>query len=136
MRSLALLLVASTLAACSTTAEPPTRTAEAQAKLQNLLAGKTPGTPVSCLPPGYRSSNMVIIDDDTIAFRDGSRRVYVNNLRGGCGNLGSGFYSLVTRTSSASGPCSGDIAQVMDLRNGFSVGGCAFGEFVPYTKAG
>ena len=39
---------------------------------------------------------------------------------------------LVTRTS-GTGLCSGDIARVVDVSNGITVGSCALGEFVPYT---
>ena len=132
MRSIALLLVAPALAACSTTMEPTTRSAEAEAELQKLLAGKVAGHPTSCLPT-YTSQNMVVIDDNTLAFRSGSRRVYVNHLRSGCERLGNGFYSLVTR-SFGPGMCSGDIAQVAHLPSGVTVGSCVLGDFVPYTR--
>ncbi len=78
---------------------------------------------------------MVIIDDNTVVFRDSPSRVYRNDFRGyGCQNLGSGHYTLVTR-SSGPGLCSGDIAQVVDLGSGINVGSCVLGEFVPYVKA-
>jgi hypothetical protein len=130
----AIPLVAAALAGC--TAEPPQPLApdpRAQAKLQQLIGGKVAGAPQSCLP-SYRTNNLEVIDNNTIAFRDG-RTVYVNNLRGGgCNNLRSGFYALVTRSFSGSGPCSGDIAQVADLTSGTVVGSCALGDFVPFRE--
>ena len=107
--------------------------AESQAKLQQLTAGKVAGAPMTCLPPSVRSRNLEVIDDNTFAYVDSPRRVYVNHVRGECSNLGSGFYTLVVR-SSGSGTCSGDIADVADVRTGMTAGSCALGEFVPYTR--
>jgi hypothetical protein len=131
-RGIALLLTGMVLASCAA-APQPGRSDRAEAHFQKLLAGKVAGQPASCLP-SYRSTDMVVIDEQTIAFRDGSRRVWVTNLRSGCSNLGSGHYALVTRQSGGSGVCSGDIAEVSDLTNGITVGSCVFGDFVPYTR--
>lgn len=133
MRSLTIALIASALAACTTAPEPMTRSAEAEAQLSKLLAGKTAGRPVSCLQ-SWQSGNMVVIDDNTVLFRDSPTRVYRNDFRGyGCQNLGSGRYTLVTRSSGPS-LCSGDIAQVVDLGSGINLGSCVMGDFVPYDS--
>ena len=132
MRNICLLAAVAALAGCSTAPEPPTRTAQSEAHLQRLLAGKVAGAPVHCLPR-MGSQQMVVIDDSRVAFRDG-RRVYVNDFRGGtCSRLGSGFYTLLTK-SYGSGMCSGDIAQVIDTSNGISVATCVFGVFVPFER--
>jgi len=131
MRGLTIALIASALAACTTAPEPMTRSAEAEAHLSKLLAGKTAGTPLHCLPV-WKSGDMVVIDDNTVLFRASPRRVYRNDFRGGsCDRLGGGFYALVTKSTSTS-LCSGDIAQVVDVSNGFTVGSCVLGDFVPY----
>ena len=132
MRAIPLLLAAAALTGCMTQPAPATRSAEAQAELQKLLAGKVAGQPMSCLP-SYRRAEMVRIDDKTVAFRDGSR-VYVNHLIGECNGLKSGFYTLVTR-SHGSGMCRGDIADVADVSTGMVVGSCAIGDFTPYTRS-
>lgn len=132
MRSMSLLLITAALAGCST-APQPGRSAGAEAHLQQLLAGKTAGAPRSCLP-GYRSNDMVVIDDNTVVFKTG-RTVYRNDFQGGaCSNLGSGYYALLTRQYGGSGLCRGDIAEVKDLTNGITVGSCVLGDFVPYTS--
>ena len=134
MRSLFLLSAAAvvSLGACTTAPQPETRSAKAEAQLQKLLAGKVAGRPVTCLPH-YNSRDMVVIDDNTLLFRAGSNRVYRNDLMGGgCSPLGSGFYALQTKTSGA-GLCRGEIAQVVDVANGITVGSCVIGDFVPYT---
>ncbi len=134
MRGLSLIFTTAILVGCST-APQPERSARQQARLQELVAGKVAGAPLSCLP-NHRADDMVVIDDNTLAFRDGSRRTWVNTLRGGCSNIGSGNYALVTRQYGGTGLCRGDIAQVADLSNGFTVGSCVLGDFVPYTRAG
>ena len=131
MRSMSLLILTAALGACSTTPQQMGRSAEADAHLQKLIAGKVPGESRSCLPH-YRANNMVVIDDNTVVFEDG-RTVYRNDFQGTqCSRLGSGFYTLVTRTS-GSGLCRGDIAQVVDMTSGMTVGSCVLGDFVPYT---
>ena len=136
MRSMSLLLMTGALAACTTAGPPEQRSAKADAELQQLIAGRAAGQPISCLP-GYnsRSSRMTAIDDNTIAFRSSTGGdVYVSNIRsGGCSGLSSGFYTLVTRTSGSS-LCAGDIASVTDLQTGMLVGSCAIGEFTPYRR--
>ena len=134
MRGLTIALLASaTLAACTTAPEPRMRAADAEAQLQKMLAGKVAGKPMTCLP-SLRADNMTVIDDNTVLFRDG-RTVYRNDFGGlGCNRLSAG-YTLVTKTT-GSNLCSGDIGQVVDLANGMAIGGCAFGDFVPYRNAG
>lgn len=134
MRAIPLLASAVALAGCMTQPPAPGATAESQLKFAELTAGKVAGRPISCLPPTLRSRNLEVIDDRTIAYRDGSR-TYVNHLRGECGNLKSGFNTLLVR-SGGSGTCNGDIAEVADVRTGMTFGSCALGDFVPYTRAG
>jgi hypothetical protein len=111
------------------------RSPDKQAELAQLLAGKVAQRPISCLPH-YQSSDMRVIDDDTIAFRDGSRRTFVAHMNGGCSNLGSNSYALVTHQFGTADLCSGEIARVVDTLNGMTVGSCSFGEFTPYTRPG
>lgn len=130
-RILPLLAIAG-LGACAPV-QPVARTAKAEAHLQQVLSGRIPGPPISCLSD-FRSGNMVIIDDNTVLFRDG-RTVYRNDFRGGgCSRLGSGFYALLTRRYGGSGLCRGDIAEVKDMSSGATVGSCAMGDFIPYSK--
>jgi len=113
---------------------PNPRNLRAENELRQALSGKVAGRPVDCSPT-YRSSDMQVIDDNAILFRDG-RRTYLQAPRGGCAPLGSGHYTLVTRSYGGSGLCRGDIAQVVDLQNGFTVGSCSFDEFVPFAQPG
>jgi hypothetical protein len=135
MRLISILMAGAVLASCTTGPPQPTRTAQKQLEFQQLLGGKVAGAPISCLPH-YRSGDMRIIDDQTIIFRDGNRRSYLAHMQGGCTNLSSGSYALVTRQFGTADLCRGEIARVVDTLNGFTVGSCVFGDFVPYSAPG
>src|SRR5690349_7379961 len=134
MRLISVLITGAALVSCTTAPPAPTRTAQRQREFQQLLNGKVAQAPINCLPH-YRSGDMRVIDDDTIAFNDGSR-VYVNHMEGGCTNLSSGHNALLTRQFGTADLCRGDIAHVVDTLNGFTVGSCVFGDFVPYVRPG
>jgi hypothetical protein len=122
------------LASCSTAAIEETRSPEAQRELSKALAGRTPGKPVNCIG-NFRTSNMQVIDDWTILFREG-RVVYVQNPQGGCQGISSGSNTLVSRLHGTNQLCSGDINHLVDLHTGIGGGACVFTAFVPYTKPG
>jgi hypothetical protein len=123
---------AALLAGCSTAPAQITRTAEAQQELDKALAGRVAGPPVDCLPH-YRTTDMQIIDDWTILFKDG-RTVYVQNPRGGCPGIDNHGNILVTRLRGTTQLCNGDINHLVDPVSGIGGGACVFSQFVPYTK--
>lgn len=132
-RLAATAVIAATLAGCAYAPPQPTyRSASNARDLQRALDGKVPGRPVDCLQTS-NSGNMQVIDDDTILFHDGGR-TYVQRPHGGCSPLGSGHYTLVTQSFGGQGLCRGDIARVVDLSGGFTVGSCALDSFVPYER--
>lgn len=133
--SLTVLTSAGLLASCATTATPEARSVRAQAELTRLLGTRVAGRPQQCLP-NYRTSDLTIIDENTILYRDGANRVWRNDLRGPCNGLGRPGTALLTKQFGGTGMCSGEIAQVIDTQNGFTVGSCALGDFVPYTGPG
>ncbi len=133
MRSMILSVAAAALVGCAAQPVAPMRTAQAQQRLDQLIVGKVAGAPLSCLS-SHRAKDMIIIDDETIAFRQGSGQTYVNHLQGGGCPLAGGFNTLVTRSSGGLGLCRGEIAQVADLQSGFTVGSCVLGDFIPYGR--
>lgn len=135
LASLTILASAGLLASCATTGTPEPRSPRALAELSSYLDGRVPGRPQSCLP-NYRSQDMVVIDENTLLFRDGSNRVWRSDLRGSCNGLGRPGTALLTKQFGGTGLCSGEIAQVIDTSQGFAVGSCALGDFVPYTGPG
>lgn len=132
MRHIALIVAGAGLAACSTAPQPVVRSADKQAEYVKLLEGKVAGQKTSCLP-SYNADDMRVIDDNTVVFRQGAKRVYVAHLEGGCPNLGRGGYAMVTRQFGSGSLCSGQIATVVDTGSGMTVGSCVFGGFTPYT---
>ena len=137
MRTLPILLVAAaTLGSCATASpqELAEQASREQARVASLTAGKAAGAPMSCLP-SYRSNDMIVVSENVVAFRDGQKRVYINNMQGGCLGLGPGRNALVTQTTGSS-LCRGDIAQVLDTASRMNIGSCVFGDFVPYTRVG
>lgn len=108
------------------------RSSAASGKLAKLLAGRTAGSPVRCVP-NFRNDEMRVIDDRTILFGQG-KTVYLQRPAGGCPSARLGGYSLVSRQFGSNRACQGDINEVVDLRSGVTVGSCVFAPFVPYTK--
>ena len=123
---------AALLASCSTAPVQETRSPRAERQLAAALAGRTAQPPVRCLP-SYRTTQMEVVDDWTILYKDG-RTTYVQNPRGGCRGLGIGGYTMVTRQFGTNQICDGDFSQLVDLRTGMNGGSCVFGPFTPYTK--
>lgn len=134
MRAIPLLLATASLGGCMT-AEPEQvqRSARGQETLQKLIAGHSARPAVSCIPD-YRSDDMVVIDEQTVAFRAGST-VYVNTLASPCSRLGAPGYALVTRRIGGTGMCRGEIATVVDTSSGMVAGACSLGDFVPYVRS-
>jgi hypothetical protein len=132
MRAIALLPVAALAASCATPNEPTTRSAEGQRQYEQLIAGKTAGPPLVCIPTNS-TDDLRIIDGHTVAYRLGSKTTYVVHLSGGCGNLANGSYALVTEHFGGSGPCRGDAARVLDAPSRMIVGSCMIQEIVPYS---
>ena len=81
MRSVIPLLIVGALTGCTyaPAQQAPMVDQRAEARLNQLLAGKVPGRPQSCLAH-FRADDMVVIDDYTIAFRDGTNRVWLLSL--------------------------------------------------------
>lgn len=123
---------AAVIASCSMAPAPQGPTPRATRELAEALAGRTQRPPVACIP-SYRDTQMQVIDDWTILFRDGAT-VYVQHPRGGCRGLGIGGYTLVSHKFGTTQSCEGDINQLVDLRTGAGGGSCVFGPFIPYTR--
>ena len=121
------------LAACNAQPFAPDTDPRGEARLAQLLAGKVAGKPVSCLAP-FRTTDMEVIDRDTIAYRDG-RTVYVQNTEGYCYPNGqSSGYTLVSRKVGTNQSCRGDLNTVIDSASGSFAGTCSFNDFIPYRQ--
>jgi hypothetical protein len=121
------------LAGCTSSAEPPARTEKAEASLQKALAGLTPGKPESCVSL-IQLEGSQIIDRNTILFRGRGGRIWRNDPPLGCPGLAPSR-TIVTKTSTNQ-YCRGDIFEIVDPPLNMTYGACAFGDFIPYSKAG
>lgn len=128
MRKLIGLVLACTLLGASSP-DGPQRTAEAQAKLDKMLASRVAGEPRRCLSI-RQVLHPIAIDDNTLVFRDGPR-VWLNQVQASsdCAQLGP--QSSVGFGSHMGYVCSGDPLQ---FSNGMERGVCVLGEFEPYAK--
>ena len=121
------------IAGCSAGSGQPAPAPQASRELTKALAGYTAGQPVRCIP-GHPRTRMEIIDDHTLLFR-GNRTIYVQSPLGGCYGLKGQFTALATQTWGPNELCQGDINQLVYNNGGMGGGSCAFGAFVPYTRA-
>jgi len=129
MKKFGILLL--TLAgSCAPTPPNGEMVAKEQAKFAELTAGKAAGAPLSCIP-AWRRDDMVVVDDQTIAFRNVGSTVYVNHMQSACSGIEHGRNALVWK-STTSNMCRGDIAEIIDTGARITVGSCVFGDFVPY----
>jgi hypothetical protein len=143
MRGISLLLIGAGAALAGCMMAPPgpgqdpetMRSASGQRALDALMTGRVAGTPVNCIP-SFNTRDMQVIDGQNVAFRVGTRTVYMAQLSQGCSLLGAGGYSLLTSQFGGTGLCRGQIAQVVDLRNNVTVGSCTIQDIIPYSRPG
>ena len=122
------------LVSCTAGAHEYQRSSEAQQDLDRALAGRVAGKPLNCIP-NYRATDMQIIDDYTIIFKDG-RTVYLQMPDHGCPGIANHSNVLVNRPMGTSQLCSGDINHLIDPSTGMAGGSCVFRDFVPYSRPG
>ena len=133
MRSLALLITAATLGSCAMDGQPMApRPVAGASTMAYLLDGKMAGPPIRCMP-SYRTTDMTVVDSQTVAFRESSRRTYLVHLSEGCGDIAFGA-ALVTKTYGTDQMCAGDIARTA-MGGSHTIGGsCSVQSIVPYSR--
>lgn len=131
------LLLALALAGCAPTVaetrQADQRQARQDAKLQRALAGLTPGQPQTCLDGPDRRFARIDTYGTTVLYRISGDRVYRNDMGGNCAT--SSIDPIFITSTPTTSLCRGDIAQLVDHTSRFPVGSCAYGDFVPYTRA-
>lgn len=114
-------------------ANEPEQSPQAAQKLAKALAGRTAGPAVSCIQNLRGRSEMEVIDDSTILFKEGGV-IYLQKPKGSCAPISRGTYSLVARQYGSTRYCEGDAGELIDQTTGIYGGSCIFGPFVPYRK--
>lgn len=102
-----------------------------EARLAKALEGRIAGKPVDCVAQDQLRGSE-IIGDNTILYRQSRRRIWRNDLAGGCPGL-RGDPILVTEPFGTR-LCKGDLFTPVDRLSGFTSGKCRFGAFTPYDK--
>lgn len=127
-----LLLLPLLLAGCSAgVATEPVRSAKAETRLGQLLAGKVAGRTQSCISR-RDADQQTVIDDRTILFYTNRSRLFRSEIAN-CPRLGN--RSTLIRQSISSNICSGEIFEVRDSGTGMSYGACTYGDFTEYRDA-
>ncbi|WP_239018289.1 hypothetical protein [Sphingomonas flavalba] len=127
MTRLALPLLLLPVLALSGAGEPT----GAQRQLAKDIAGRTAGKPAHCVPTSNGSEALRIIDERTLAYRDG-RTLWVSRLDAPCPGLAPAR-TLVTETFGGQ-YCRGD--RFYTLQPGSTMPGsfCLLGDFTPYRQ--
>jgi|SRR5215217_1235938 len=105
--------------------------ARGDAAASEALAGRTAGTPVSCVrQQDVRNSRSG--SGGTILFDGPGDLVYVNRPRSECPAIRS-HYAISHRTTGTN-LCTGDLIRIYDPTSGIEYGGCSLGEFEPWRR--
>lgn len=121
------LLFGLAFAAGCTHTPSATSSAEGEARLAEILQGKTPGEPQSCIP-ATSTSNLTIIDETAVVY-DAGRTIYVARPENP-ETLDSWDVLVVERFGGQL--CKQDIVRTLDSTLGFTTGVLFLNDFVPY----
>jgi hypothetical protein len=101
-------------------------------RLTRMLEGREAGEARQCirLRQVRRSAN---IGDDILIYEMRGGDILVNRTAAGCSNLSRNGIVNVTPNDFI---CKGQIFEVRDFLAGITLGSCAYGDFVEYTKTG
>lgn len=128
-----LLLAPLLLAGCGAdVATDPVRSAKAETRLGQLLAGKVAGRSQSCITR-FDAERQTVIDGRTIIYNGNRARLYRTEIAN-CPGLDD--RSTLIRQSTSTNICRGEIFEVRDSGTGFSHGSCTYGDFTEYRDAG
>lgn len=130
-----LITVAAAAALASCTEDPgPSMGMQADARLQQMLAGKTAGPAMSCIPRQQAQNARPLVTPGAVAFVATPGLIYVSNVETtGCADAANPNYSVVT-VSHGSDLCSGDRVELQDLQTRGFHGACTLSSFVPYRS--
>jgi hypothetical protein len=110
-------------------ADQPTKAQKNEARLTELLKGRTAGTPVTCIP-AFKSTNLEVIEGVAMVYGSGdtlyvSRPVHPDSLR---------WDDIVVINRMGGQLCNTDIIRTVDRMSGFTTGVVFLEKFVPYKK--
>jgi len=132
MNTLKPLLAAVVLLVAGTTAlgaDKPSRTERNEARLAELLKGRTAGTPVSCIP-SFQADMLQVIEGVAMVYGRGetlyvARPVRPESMR---------WDDVVVINRFGGQLCNNDFVRTVDRMSGFTTGVLFLDKFVPYKK--
>jgi hypothetical protein len=128
-----ILVIPMALAAAACTMQGDAASSSARDRsLDAVIAGRTAGTPVSCVELRQLRGNRSFGPDAILFEGPTSSLAYVNRPAGGCAGLNR-FRAIKLRTTSSQ-LCRGDIVTVFDPSSGAEFGSCPLGDFTPYRR--
>lgn len=128
LATLAIVGAAGGLVAAPIQAARPT----GEERLAKLIAGRSAGTPKSCITT-LANRNLTVIDKTAIVYKDG-RRVWVNRTAHP-EDLDEDDILIIRKFGSGQ-LCRTDTITLADRLTGMFSGAVFLGDFVPYEKAG
>ena len=132
MNTSRLMIAAAVLALTGATAhsaDKPTRAEKSEARLAEMLKGRTAGEPVSCIPE-FQSNRLEVIEGVAMVYGTG-KTIYVakpDRLEP------SQWDDIMVVKRMGSQLCNTDIIRTVDRMGGFTTGVVFMSKFVPYTK--
>jgi hypothetical protein len=110
-------------------ADKPTRAEKNEARLAEMLKGRTAGEPIACIPE-FQSSRVEVIKGVALVYGTG-KTIYVAKPD----RLDSMQWDDIMVVKRTGGQlCNTDIVRTVDRMSGFTTGVVFMSKFVPYTK--
>ena len=116
-------------AAAVQSADKPTRLQKSEARLAELLKGRTAGEPLSCIPE-FKTSRVEVLEGVAMVYGTGNIIYVAKPDRPDTVQWDD--IMVVKRTGGQL--CNTDIVRTIDRTNGFTTGVVFLTKFVPYTK--
>lgn len=104
-------------------------TESSESKLARMLAGRTAGEPVSCIP-SFKGTKFEVLEGLAMVYKSGDT-IYVARPTNP-ESLGRDDVLVIDRLGSQ--VCNTDIVRTVDRTGGYFTGVVFLGKFVPYTK--
>jgi hypothetical protein len=124
------LIIAAALAlAAGAAANSANRQSENEARLAQMLEGRTAGEPVPCIP-AYDASRLEVIEDVALVYKSGAS-LYVARPTN---PEALGRDDVVVMNRFGSQLCHTDVIRTVDRASGFTTGVLFLGKWVPYSK--
>lgn len=122
-------LAVALIAATAYAAPAARRDLSDDARLEQALQGRVPGTPRSCIDPS--PSDGASHFGNTVLLKDRAGVLYRTRFDGGCR---ASPWDVLVSWRPTTQLCRGDIIEIRDPASGFTRGACSYTDFTPYRR--